>query len=108
MSAKTIELLEEVLEYLEDNYDVRDGSYGEQTPNRAMSLGMQVERALDELKKAQALPQTSIEVHDTLIDAERWRHFRDLGETDRTVVLGLSEGQGHLLEHFIDKSRCGL
>ena len=53
MSAKTIELLEEVLEYLEDNYDVRDGSYGEQTPNRAMSLGMQLEHVLDDLKRAQ-------------------------------------------------------
>ena len=57
---------------------------------------------------AQSMPQTSAEVNDALIDAERWRHFRGLGETDRTVILQLSEGQGHLLEHFIDKSRCGL
>ena len=36
--------INEVLEYLEDCSDVQDGSYGEQVPNRAMSLLSEAER----------------------------------------------------------------
>lgn len=39
----------------------------------------QMEREVAEYwkKKAEALPQTSIEVHDTLIDAERYRWLKE-------------------------------
>lgn len=45
MSEHTKELLgmlEEVLEFLEDQADVVDGPYGEPRPNRAMNLAQEV------------------------------------------------------------------
>jgi hypothetical protein len=47
----TVSLLEEVAEFLEDQADVRDGSYGEQVPNRAMSLMAEVELTIERLKR---------------------------------------------------------
>ncbi len=38
--------LEEALEYFEDRYDVRDGSDGEQLPNKEMQLGTTIDEAL--------------------------------------------------------------
>lgn len=52
MNQRTIDLLTEVLEFLEAQYDVVDGSYGEPAPNKAMSLGTQVEHALERLKRS--------------------------------------------------------
>jgi hypothetical protein len=47
----TIDLLNEVAEFLEGQADVRDGSYGEQVPNRAMSLMAEVELTIERLKR---------------------------------------------------------
>jgi hypothetical protein len=47
----TVSLLEEVAEFLEGQADVRDGSYGEQVPNRAMSLMAEVELTIERLKR---------------------------------------------------------
>jgi hypothetical protein len=47
----TIALLNEVAEFLEGQADVRDGSYGEQVPNRAMSLMAEVELTIERLKR---------------------------------------------------------
>jgi hypothetical protein len=44
--AVPMSLLEEIQEYLEDASDVRDGLYGEPTPNRAMILAGDLERYL--------------------------------------------------------------
>lgn len=38
--------LEEALEYFEDRYDVVDGSYGEPSPNKEMSLGQMIDETL--------------------------------------------------------------
>lgn len=46
-------MLEEVAEFLEDQSDVVDGSYGEPHPNRAMSLLQDVEERISTLKRAQ-------------------------------------------------------
>lgn len=45
------EVLNEVLEYLEDHYDICDGDDGEPRPNDAMGLGGQVERVLEGMEK---------------------------------------------------------
>lgn len=42
-------LLGEIAEFLEDQLDVVDGSYGEQKPNRAMSLHTQIELLIGKL-----------------------------------------------------------
>lgn len=34
----SVDLLREILDFLDDHSDVRDGSYGEPMPNKAMSL----------------------------------------------------------------------
>jgi hypothetical protein len=47
----TIDLLNDVAEFLEGQADVRDGSYGEQVPNRAMSLMAEVELTIERLKR---------------------------------------------------------
>ena len=39
-------LLEDVLEFLEGQVDVVDGSYGEPAPNRAMTLTTEIKEAL--------------------------------------------------------------
>jgi predicted Fe-S protein YdhL (DUF1289 family) len=51
LGTETISLLEEVAEFLEGQADVRDGSYGEQVPNRAMSLMAEVELTIERLKR---------------------------------------------------------
>jgi hypothetical protein len=51
-----IDLLNDVAEFLEGQSDVDDGSYGEQVPNRAMSLLMAVEQEIERLKAAQPGP----------------------------------------------------
>jgi len=38
--------LEEALEYFKDNYDVVDGSDGEQRPNKEMRLGQMIDETL--------------------------------------------------------------
>jgi hypothetical protein len=48
---RTIYLLNEIAEFLENQSDVRDGSYGEQIPNRAMSLLQLIEQEIDRLKR---------------------------------------------------------
>lgn len=48
---RTIELLNAVAEFLENQSDVVDGSYGEPHPNRAMSLLRDVEWEIDRLKR---------------------------------------------------------
>jgi hypothetical protein len=47
-----IDLLNDVAEFLEGQSDVDDGSYGEQVPNRAMSLLMAVEQEIERLNAA--------------------------------------------------------
>ena len=49
----TLAVLEDVAEFLEDQADVVDGSYGEPRPNRAMSLLQEVEGRIEALKRAQ-------------------------------------------------------
>jgi hypothetical protein len=49
---RTIDLLNDVAEFLEGQSDVDDGSYGEQVPNRAMSLLMDVEQEIERLKRS--------------------------------------------------------
>jgi len=41
--------LQEALEFIDDYADVKDGVYGEQKPNRAMSLATSIKVALGEL-----------------------------------------------------------
>lgn len=48
----TIYLLNEIAEFLEGQSDVRDGSYGEQIPNRAMSLLQLIEQEIDAIKRS--------------------------------------------------------
>jgi hypothetical protein len=48
----TIDLLNEVAEFLEGQADVRDGAYGEQVPNQAMHLQNSVEREIERLKRS--------------------------------------------------------
>jgi hypothetical protein len=48
----TIDLLNEVAEFLGDYADVRDGSDGEQVPNHAMHLQSVVEREIERLKRS--------------------------------------------------------
>lgn len=55
-----------------------------------------------------ALPDTSKEVHDTLIDAERYRWLRDECVYTRRVEIAEAATEDHLLDHHIDKGRCGL
>jgi hypothetical protein len=38
--------LEEALEYFKENYDVVDGDYGEQLPNKEMRLGTMIDEVL--------------------------------------------------------------
>jgi hypothetical protein len=38
--------LEEALEYFKDRYDVVDGDYGEQRPNKEMQMGQMIDEAL--------------------------------------------------------------
>ena len=112
MSDRTIELLEEVLEFLEDQYDVRDGSYGEQTPNKAMSLGMQVERALDELKRPQ--PKTKKLGFAAAVRefGDNWIHagFQWNGESYRglapATVIALQDSRGPDDEDYYRMKRC--
>ena len=47
-----VDLLNDVAEFLEGQADVKDGSYGEPEPNRAMSLQTHVEQALERLKRS--------------------------------------------------------
>jgi hypothetical protein len=47
---EVIDLLNDVAEFLEGQSDVDDGSYGEQVPNRAMSLLTAVEQEIERLK----------------------------------------------------------
>lgn len=63
MTQRTIDLLNEVAEFLEGQSDVVDGSYGEPVPNRAMSLLGEVEREIDALKIAP--PSTSLSKEKT-------------------------------------------
>ena len=42
----SFDLIEKIEDFLDDYADVRDGSYGEQTPNRAMSLLNQLQREI--------------------------------------------------------------
>jgi hypothetical protein len=44
-------LLNGIAEYLEGHSDIKDGSYGEPTPNSAMSLLLQLERYLPPKEK---------------------------------------------------------
>jgi hypothetical protein len=47
----TLAVLEDVAEFLEGQADVRDGSYGEQVPNRAMYLLRDVNERIEALKR---------------------------------------------------------
>lgn len=49
---RTVDLLNEIAEFLENQSDVVDGSYGEPHPNRAMSLLRQVDVEIERLKSA--------------------------------------------------------
>jgi hypothetical protein len=49
---QTIDLLNEIAEFLENQSDVVDGSYGEPHPNRAMSLLALVDEHIEWLKRA--------------------------------------------------------
>ena len=68
----TVSLLEEVAEFLEGQADVRDGSYGEQVPNRAMSLMAEVELTIERLKR-DSLRGPSQQVIEAVMDIVR-RH----------------------------------
>lgn len=46
---------------------------------------------------------------DILVDSERYRWFRDHCDQDRRIeILEASEGIADLIDHHIDKGRCGL
>lgn len=51
---RTVDLLNEIAEFLENQSDVVDGSYGEPHPNRAMSLLQQVDQHIEWLKRHSA------------------------------------------------------
>lgn len=51
--ATIISVLNEVIEYLDPYVDVKDGSYGEPAPNRAMSLTVAVQDLIDNLLEAE-------------------------------------------------------
>lgn len=53
----TLDVLNEVAEFLEGQSDVVDGSYGEPHPNRAMSLLQQVEQEIENLKARAVMVQ---------------------------------------------------
>lgn len=48
----TIDLLNDIAEFLEGQSDVRDGSYGEPVANEAMSLLQRVEQEIAVLERA--------------------------------------------------------
>lgn len=50
MNDKTVAVLQEVAEFLEDQSDVVDGSYGVPHPNRAMNLLREVEECISSVK----------------------------------------------------------
>ena len=52
MLDRTLAVLEDVAEFLEEYSDVVDGSYGEPRPNRAMSLLQEVEERIEALKRS--------------------------------------------------------
>jgi hypothetical protein len=56
----TIYLLNEIAEFLEGQSDVRDGSYGEQIPNRAMSLLQLIDQEIERLKRLPAATAAGI------------------------------------------------
>lgn len=61
-------LLEDVSEFLADQADVKDGSYGEQTPNRAMSLQVLVDDTLAHWPKEREYVERGgwVSVHDRM------------------------------------------
>lgn len=80
---------------------------------RGEVLGYRNARALVERFFAQSetptMPATSAEVHDTLIDAERYRWFRDECSVTRQLeIVEYTDGSPDMLDHHIDKGRCGL
>lgn len=56
---------------------------------------------------AAPLPETSAEVHDTLIDADRYRFLREC-EPEQRAWIAESGDTPDLFDHFVDKARCGL
>lgn len=61
-----LEQLDEVLEYLDDHMDVKDGSYGVPTPNRAMQLHTDLSRTVERFRRTidAATKHTQIESTD--------------------------------------------
>jgi hypothetical protein len=85
----TIDLLNEVAEFLEGQADVRDGSYGEQVPNRAMSLMAEVELTIERLKRDSRLGPESEGTLDaakklvaTMTDGDKQALFEHLMEVE--------------------------
>lgn len=56
-TARTVMLLNEIAELLDGYSDVRDGSYGEPQPNRAMVLLQEVE---EEIARLSAPPTATV------------------------------------------------
>lgn len=66
------------------------------------------DRCVPSATNAPPIPETSQEVHDTLIDAERYRWFRNECDWERRIVIAEYAEDGGQLDHHIDKARCGL
>jgi hypothetical protein len=92
----TIDLLNEVAEFLGDYADVRDGAYGEQVPNQAMHLQSVVEREIERLKRS------SGPVEQDRKDAERYRVWRRVG-VEYVWNARIREFAGDDLDELTDK-----
>lgn len=87
-----------------------------QIKNQWLNLGERQQWMLEKLimsaeyleHKVSALPETSQDVHDTLIDAERYRWFRDECDKARRIDIAELSERPDLLDHQIDKGRVGL
>jgi rhamnose utilization protein RhaD (predicted bifunctional aldolase and dehydrogenase) len=82
----TIDLLNEVAEFLEGQADVRDGSYGEQVPNRAMSLMAEVELTIERLKR-DSLRGPESEAEAACAAMVKWCDKNDWGSVPKKLEL---------------------
>jgi hypothetical protein len=70
----TIDLLNELAEFLGDYADVRDGAYGEQVPNQAMHLQNSVEREIERLKRSSGPESEALDALQWIINRAADRH----------------------------------
>lgn len=73
----TIDLLNEIAEFLENYEDVVDGSYGVPHPNTAMSLRQQVDQHIAWLQRQSGPAETPVEETDESIGDWQCRDYGD-------------------------------